>query len=195
LLKVSGAFATNLFAVELSGAVAKETDAAFISEITNGVSTIASAGATAAAIPTDIGNALGALTLNAQSRVYLAVDLGTAKLWALTLNASGNFRALTINGGNLMGCTVVPTDALTNTLVAFDASQLAANGGTIELDASNQAAIQMDSQPDSPPTASTPATSFWQNNLTGMRATRYFGVERLGSAAVSKVTGVADSPA
>jgi hypothetical protein len=195
LLKMSGNLGTNLLNAELSGAVAAETDAAFIREITSGVSSISSSGTTATAILSDIGNALGALSLNSQSKVFLAVDPGTAKLWALTLNANGSFPGLTINGGTLMGCTVVPTDALSSTLVAFDATQLAANGGTVELDASNQSSIQMDAQPDSPPSGSTPVVSFWENNLTGMRATRYFGAERLGSNAVSKVTGVANSPA
>ena len=195
LLKAAGPLATNLFAQELSNAVAVETDTRFLAEITSGVSTIPSAGTTAAAILQDIGNALGSLIINAQSRVYIAVPPGTAKLWALTLNGSGTFPALTINGGSIAGVTVVPTDALSNLMVAFDATQLAANSGTIELDISNQAAIQMDATPDSPPSASTVATSFWQNNLTGLRAERYFGVERLRAGAVSMVGSIANSPA
>lgn len=195
LLKEAGLLASNVFAAELSGAVAAETDARFLAEITSGISSITSAGNTAAAILTDIGNAWGSLKINTQSRVFIAADPNTVKLWALVLNATGNFGGLGINGGTLMGCTVIPTDALTNQLVCFDAAQLAANGGTTELDASNQAAIQMDSAPDSPPSASTTITPFWPNNVTGLRAVRWFGIERLGSAAVSKVIGVANSPA
>jgi hypothetical protein len=56
--------------------------------------------------------------INAQSRVFIAADPGTVKLWALLLNATGNFGGLGINGGSLMGVTVIPTDALTSQFVA-----------------------------------------------------------------------------
>ena len=195
LLRAVGALASNLFAAELANAVAVETDRIFLAEISSGVTPITSSGTTAVAILTDIGNALGGLMINAQLRVFIAADPGTVKLWALLLNATGNFGGLGINGGSLMGVTVIPTDALTSQFVAVDAGQIAASAGTLELDASGEAAIQIDSAPDSPATASTPATSFWQSNLTGLRATRYFGAERLRSGAVSVVTGAANSPA
>lgn len=50
LLKASGQLVSNVFAAELSGAVAAETDAAFLREITAGVSSITSAGGTASGI-------------------------------------------------------------------------------------------------------------------------------------------------
>jgi hypothetical protein len=198
LLKASGALATNLFAAELAGAIAAETDRSFLAEITAGVSPITPSGTTTiAAVLADIGAALGALALGSKSKAFLVVDQGTAKLWSLMFSASGtqSFPQMTIGGGMIAGCTVVVSDGLSGTLIAFDAAQLAANGGNIELDASNQAAIQMDSQPDSPASASTVITDFCSLNLTGLRATRYFGVERLGANAVSKATGIANSPA
>jgi len=108
------------------------------------------------------------------------------------------FPTVTISGGDYAGATIIPTDALSGQIVAFDATQVAAGSNGIELDSSNQVAIQVDSAPDSPPLASTPQTSFWQNNLTGLRATRYFGCERLRTSAVAVVNtsyGSANSPA
>jgi hypothetical protein len=75
-------------------------------------------------------------------------------------------------------------------IVAFDATQIAMNSASIEIEGSDAATIQMDTAPDSPPSPSTPAVSFFQNNLTGLRATRYFGAERLRAGAVSVISGV-----
>jgi len=116
----------------------------------------------------------------------------------ITSTGEQAFPTIGINGGIYAGATVLVSDNATGKIIAIDASQIAANGGTVELDSSNQVAIQLDSQPDSPPSASTPATSFWQNNLTGLRATRFWGGERLRSGAVSVINGVSytgNSPA
>ena len=49
----------------------------------------------------------------------------------------------------------------------------------------------MDSAPDSPPTAATQAVSLWQMNMVGLRAERFFGVEKLGSNGVLMVSSIA----
>ncbi len=48
----------------------------------------------------------------------------------------------------------------------------------------------MNTAPDSPPTTSTVLTSLWQHNLTGLKAVRYFGAERLRDTAVAVISGV-----
>ena len=50
------------------------------------------------------------------------------------------------------------------------ASQIAAASGAVELDGSGVATVQMDSAPDSPPSAATNLISFWQMNLAGLLA-------------------------
>ena len=83
--------------------------------------------------------------------------------------------------------------------IAFDASQLALGSTGVEADATNQAAIQMDSAPSSPPDASTTQQSMWQLDLSGLRASRWFGCERLRTGAVAVISNVsygsANSPA
>jgi HK97 family phage major capsid protein len=201
LLRAGGALASRLFGAELQRAVAFETDARFLSLITNGVAATTSSGSDSFGIAQDFANALGALSLGNGSKVFVAMNPNDVRHVSVQIASNGEraFPTVNIDGGDYAGATIVPSDAVSGQIVAFDASQIAANGNDIELDSSNQAAIQMDSAPDSPPSASTPATSFWQNNLTGLRATRYFGCERLRVGAVSVISGVsygsANSPA
>jgi hypothetical protein len=58
------------------------------------------------------------------------------------------------------------------------------------LDASNEAAIELATPGDSPPSASTSQTPLWQMNLSALRAERYIGAKVLRSDAVAKITGV-----
>src|SRR5262249_23282454 len=108
------------------------------------------------------------------------------------------FPGLNYNGGEISGVTVLVSDGVpASTMVMVDASQVAAASETITLDASNEATIQLDSPPDSPPSGSSPLTSLWQMNMTGLRAERFFGCNRLNTTAVAMVTGVnvlGDSP-
>jgi hypothetical protein len=53
----------------------------------------------------------------------------------------------------------------------------------------DQATIQMDTAPDSPPTGSTNVISLWQNNLVGLIAERFFTVTKVRSNSVVTVTG------
>lgn len=202
LLRVGGGRAARLFQQELQRAVAVETDAKFLSVISSGVSPVtgATGGGGPFAVTADMNTAIGGLTLGSDSRVIVAMSPSDAKHAALQVSNNGQraFPQLTVNGGDYAGATIIPTDALSNQIVAFDATQIAAGSTGVELDASNQAAIQLDSAPDSPPTASTPQTSLWQNNLAGLRATRYFGCERLRLAAVTVTNtswGTGNSPA
>jgi hypothetical protein len=141
------------------------------------------------------GGGLAAITLNARSEVFIVANAEQVKYWAFALNGTaGAYPGLTIKGGELLGARVVITDTGTTSATAFDASQIAANGGTIELDASSEATVQLSDTPDSPPTASTNVQSFFQLNLTGLRATRYWGAERLNTRAVAVLTSSPDSP-
>ena len=200
LLRATGV-AQRLFSEELQRAVAAETDSAFLGVLTNGISGTASAGSNAFAIAQDFAALFAGLSLDSQSKVFIVAAPNDVKHIAVQISSTGQqaFPGVTINGGNYVGGTIIPSDAVSGQLIAFDSSQLAMASNGIELDASNQASIQMDSVPDSPPSASTPATSFWQMNFTGLRATRYWGTERLRTTAVSVISNVsygsANSPA
>ena len=192
LLRAGGAKAAKLFQQELSRAVIAETDRAFLSVIASGITPTPSAGSNAQAIASDMGALLGALTVGVGSKVFIAMSPGDAKHFAIQIGTTGEraFPGLTISGGDYAGATVIPTDALSGSIVGFDASQIAMGSTGVELDASNQASIQMETAPDLPPTAATSYASLYQLNMTGLRATRYYGCERLRTSAVSVISGV-----
>jgi hypothetical protein len=82
-------------------------------------------------------------------------------------------------------------------LLLVDAQQVAAASETIQLSATSEAIVQLDTAPDSPASGSSVMTSLWQANLTGLKAERVFGVQKLTSTGVAVLTGVAytgDSP-
>ena len=128
-------------------------------------------------------------------------ESGDAKHFAIQIGTTGEraFPGLTISGGDYAGATVIPTDALSGSIVGFDASQIAMGSTGVELDASNEASIQMADVPDLPPSVVTNYSSLYQLNMTGLRATRYYGCERLRTSAVSVISnvnwGTGNSPA
>jgi hypothetical protein len=89
---------------------------------------------------------------------------------------------------------VIASDGVAaNTFVVVDANQIAASAGTVELSASNQALLEFQTAPASPPVAGQLLQSLWQQNETGLRALRYFGAERLRDTAVTVVNGLSYS--
>jgi len=87
--------------------------------------------------------------------------------------------------------TVIASDGVASgTFVLVDANQVAASAGTVELSASNQAALEFQTTPSSPPVASELIQSLWQQNMTGLRALRYFGAELLRTTACAVVNNL-----
>jgi hypothetical protein len=66
-----------------------------------------------------------------------------------------------------------------------------ADDGEVLLDASNQASLEMDSAPTSPPTASTVLVSLWQHNMVGLRAERYINWTKRRPGAVQFIDSAA----
>jgi HK97 family phage major capsid protein len=201
LLKHGGVRAARLFQQELSRAISAETDRAFLAAISTGVTPTASSGSNAVAIAADMGALLGALSIGVGSKVFIAMEPGAAKHFAIQVSTTGApaFPGLNINGGDYCGCTVIPTDALSGSVVAFDASQIAMASTGVELDSSDKASVQMDTTPDSPPSASSNMVSLWQLNQSALKATRWFGASVLRTGAVAALSSVswgsANSPA
>jgi hypothetical protein len=190
----------ELFAQELTHAVASATDSAFINKITAGIAPISSNGGTSVAILQDLAALLAALALGASSKVFLIISSDIAKRWAVSTTATGElaFPQMTPTGGLIQGMDVLVSDGVNAQIIGVDASQIAAASGTVELDATGEATVQLDNTPDSPPTAATTVTSFWQMNLIGLRATRYWDAERLRTGAVAvigNVSYIGNSPA
>jgi HK97 family phage major capsid protein len=191
---------SNIFATELTNAVAEAVDASFVSEITNGISPTTSAGGGPVAILTDLAALLASLTVGANSRIFLLVGSDVAKLWSVKTTIQGSllFPNMTPTGGEVQGMQVIVTSAVSGSIVAVDASQLAAASGNIILDTSEEATLQFDSTPDSPPTNATNLVSLWQLNFAAIRATRFWAIGRGRSACVAVISGVtysANSPA
>jgi HK97 family phage major capsid protein len=191
---------SNIFAQELTNAVAEAVDASFVSEITSGIAPTTSAGGGPIAILTDLTALLASLTIGANSKVFLLVSSDIAKSWSVKTTIQGGllFPAMTPNGGEVQGLPVIVTSAVSGQIVAADASQLIAASGNIILDVSEQTTLQFDTTPDSPSTSATNLVSLWQMNFAGIRATRYWAIGRTRSACVAVVSGVsyvADSPA
>lgn len=186
--------ATALLGTELRNGVAAATNSVFVDRITNGVTPTASAGSTAANAITDIGVLLGAVALGEASRPYFITSPARAKSGAMKLTTAGTFAfpQLTPVGGSIAGIPVLVTDAVdTGEVLLVDASGLAGDSDVIVLDGASQATIQLDNAPDQPPSATTVATSLWQNNLRAIRAYRYFAIERFRDDAVAAISGAA----
>ena len=185
----------------MRNAVAVETDRQFLSILTTGISPTASSGGAAANVLLDIDAALTAISGDSASKYFLIAEPETVKKWALRTNANGSlaFPGLTPQGGTLAGIDVIASDGVASgTMIFADANQIAAASDTIELSASNQAALEFQTAPSSPPVASQLIQSLWQQNMTGLRATRYFGAERLRDTAVAVVNNLSytgNSPA
>jgi hypothetical protein len=132
--------------------------------------------------------------------LFLLMTSAIAKVLSVihTNTGSAAFPTMSYNGGTVGGITVVVSDGVPNsTMLLADAQQVAAASETIQLSATNEAIISMDTAPDSPAAAGTVMTSLWQNNLTGLKAERFFGVQKLTTTGVVVLTGIAytgDSP-
>jgi HK97 family phage major capsid protein len=196
--RLSGVRGARLFRGELTKAVAAATDAEFIAELVAGVTPIASFGSTAEALRIDIRIMLQQIDSDDSSKFYLLMSSSSCKNMAL-LEDDDLLRNLTVTGGSIAGIEVVVTDAAEGNLILCDANQLGADRGLIDVNRSKQATIQLNDAPDSPPTASTLPTSLWQANLSALKIERWFGVEKLRSAAVAVISGAqyggANSPA
>ena len=140
------------------------------------------------------------MSVDQNSKLYVMTTSAVAKALSAQITSTGApaFEQLGPLGGNIFpGVPLVVSDAVSSgQLIVFDAAQLATNPGTVAIDITNEATLQMDTAPDSPPSTSTIGLSLFQQGLVGLRAERYFGCERLRDGAVAIITGFSsgDSP-
>jgi hypothetical protein len=117
--------------------------------------------------------------------LYLILPPATWKIASLLRDTGG----MLITAGLLGNIRVVPSDAATDTgtAVLIDAKGIAADAGSVELDATIEAAIQAEG--DNPTAGATTLISLFQNNLTGIRVERRFSAELMRSDSAACITG------
>jgi len=167
--------------------------------ITNGVTPVTASGTNFAAFQTD-SKALFNSFLTANMSTGSGVWIGTqqqALSFSMMLNALGqqSFPQMTGEGGTLLGYPYIASENLPATggspadgypLIFAKANEIMlADDGQTVIDASNQASIQMDTAPDSPPIGTTTLVSLWQMNLTGIRAERWINWQKRRAGAVA----------
>jgi HK97 family phage major capsid protein len=211
LAKLSDPSASDLIQKDLAAATSQFMDAAFLdpsiaevadispASITFGAPTVASTGATASAVSADLSNLLGQITTNFTS-MYLVMRRSTALGLAKLKSTGGSdaFPQLGVNGGSIWGISVLISDSMSvgtdspgnHLIVAIDASEVFFNDGGIELDASENALLEMQTSPDSPRTGSTLLVSLWQQNLVGVLVRRYVRWLRRHDGCCAVLTGV-----
>jgi hypothetical protein len=193
LLRAQSAAASQLVANELRAAIAAITDSTFFSLILTGISATPSSGGGVAQVRADLTTALDALSTGASSKIFFVMSSAVANRLSLMGDTAGNaaFAGMTPQGGLIGGITTLVSDGLpSNYIIVLDASQIAVGDEGLRVDVSQQATLQMDSAPDSPPVASTSLVGLWQSNLTATRLERYLGAERLRTTAVAAISNV-----
>ncbi len=170
--------------------------------ITNGTTAVPRTGVNQAAWVTDVTTLLNLfLTANLSTTggVWI-MSSRQALAFSLMLNALGQpfYPNITAEGGTLLGYPVISSENVpsvglspadgTPIIFAIAREIMLADDGQVVIDASNQASVQMDTAPDSPPTASSNMVSLWQMNMTGLRAERWINWLKRRSTAVAYIS-------
>jgi HK97 family phage major capsid protein/HK97 family phage prohead protease len=208
LVKLSTPSAENLVREEMIAGMAQFLDLQFVdpakavdagvspASITNGASTAAASGATAAAAKLDLAASVAIFTaanIPLAGSVWLMNDSNAFGI-AMSLNALGQqlFPGMSASGGSIFGIPVIVSNNVGARIILVHApSILVADEGGVRVDVSREASVQMDTAPDSPATATTVLVSLWQNNLVGLRAERMITWKRARTAAVRYITSAA----
>jgi HK97 family phage major capsid protein len=164
--------------------------------ITNGVTGTAVTGADVAAARADISARVAAFAAANYGLGGLVILMNESVAFTLgsMINSVGQpaFPGLSINGGSILGIPVVTSETVGAQIILMHApSVLIADEGGIEIDASEEASVEMDSVPTDPADATTVLTSFWQHNLVGLRVERMITWGKARSTAVDRITSVA----
>ncbi|WP_202444516.1 phage major capsid protein [Schauerella aestuarii] len=207
LARFSQPSAETILRDQLAAAVIQQMDADFVNpanagtanvkpaSITNGVTAVPSSGSGEASVNADIQAVFApfiAANLAPTNAVWIMSATNALGL-SLMKNALGqrSFPDVNMAGGTFWGMPVIVSEAVGNIVILANAQDiLLADDGQVSIDASREASLQMDSAPDSPPTATTVMVSLWQNNLLAIRAERYVNWLKARPAAVQYLSGV-----
>lgn len=187
LARLAGQGGVDFLNTELKGAVAGQTDIVFIAAVTADAPTIAATGTDAESFRSDLATALALLGLGATSKPYILLAPARAlALSMMTAPAGGaEFPDLGPQGGSISSVPALVSDALSgegsDTVAVADAAGLAADPGTVLLQPAVHASVNLGGA----------VVNLWQNNLTALRAERWFGAEKARANAIATITGAA----
>jgi HK97 family phage major capsid protein/HK97 family phage prohead protease len=170
--------------------------------ITNGVSAVTRTGTNQAAFVTDVTTLFNTFLTNNLSTAggVWIMSQRQALSFSLMLNALGQpfYPGISADGGTLLGYPVIASENVpsvgnspadgTPIIFLLPREIMLADDGQVVIDASNQASVQMDTAPDSPPTASTALISLWQMNFVGLKAERWINWLKRRSTAVGYIS-------
>jgi HK97 family phage major capsid protein/HK97 family phage prohead protease len=153
---------------------------------------------TAASLDTpgqDLGIIISYFTTNLVplSNVSIIMSENNAYAMGTTTNALGQtmFPNVGLKGGTAQGIKIVASNAVGDKVigVAGDYVMLADSGG-VSIDVSREATVQMNDTPVNPADpATTVWTSFFQDNLVGLRAERFINWKKIKNTACYYLTG------
>lgn len=165
--------------------------------ITNGAPTAAASGATAAAARADIVARIQTFTAAELSLAESEIWMNESNAFALAnaLNSLGQplFPGFTGQTGSfIMGLRARVTNVVsTRVILVHTPSILFADDGGVNIDASREASVQMDTAPTDPTDATTVLVSLWQRNLVGLKAERFISWTKSRTAAVTYISAAA----
>lgn len=164
--------------------------------ITNGLSSQNQAtGTTLATFEADVATAMAVLIAGEvafTSAVWVTDPYTAMKIGMLrTTNGDYAYPGVGVNGGTLFGIPLITSNGVPHSVSAgsiltlFSQPEIfLADEGGLEVDASDQASIEMN---DAPTGGATSLTSLWQNNLIGIRCERVINWQRRRTAAVTYI--------
>lgn len=174
----------------LRGKLVNAVDTYAVSVIIAAGTSSATAGTSVANLITDIGVAFANVEKTSQPRWYWVASPALAASLSARLAGTAGWD-LTPSGGVLAGVPLVVSSGVpAGNLILMDASKFAAASEGVTLDQSEEATVQMQTTPDSPPIAATTLVSFFQSNLVGVKATQFFGLAALTSTGAATITGM-----
>jgi HK97 family phage major capsid protein len=177
---------TSRIGDELRKAASIAVDAKFLALIaaTPGITSSGSSGVTAANILADLTTRLNALTIGADSRLWLIVSPKLGKTLSLVQGTGGYI----LQGGAIGGIKVAVSDSASTVATLVDAKGIAAELDSLTLDSTREATLQLS---DTPSSGEQSGVSLWQNNSTGLRVEVAFGAVAMRSTSVTQITGYA----
>lgn len=182
-----------LLATELRGGVAAATDAAFLAGlVTSNTTTIPGS----ASPLDDLGELLDVVNTKGAGKPYLVVSPRTANRLATKSTTTGEqaFPGMTPSGGEVCGVPVLVSDqapAPTSSghgAILIDGSAIVGDSDTVAVDASENAALQLASDPAN---GAQQLVSMFATNSTALLATRRFGFELIRDSGVAVLSGAA----
>jgi HK97 family phage major capsid protein len=170
--------------------------------ITNAATRIQSSGTTIAAIDTDVRTAMAMFATSDIDPSTAAWVMSPSTALRLSMKRTTQdefaFPGISMTGGTWYGLPVITSSAVVsagspgeNHIVLVTQNEvLLADEGSVAIDMSTEASLQMD---DAPSAGATSLVSLWQNNLVGIRAERYINwaarrPSNLGIAVIENVT-------